>query len=115
GSDLAIVDRLNGAARQLARSPRCAAEPGWVAEFVDGLGIGNPRSIRTIDVQPDNGPSIELPVARVCCIGARRATADVCPTCPAVSSDVERRQRAREWLESLDDQAFLSVVGRQRI
>lgn len=73
------------------------------------------RPLRRLEVRPDCGPTVVLPLPRVCCVGLRVAGPGACPTCPRLASDDERVRRTVAWLDGLDDDRFASIAGRRRV
>ncbi len=115
GMEAALLDRVDGAARQLDGHPERSARNGWAIDLVAGTGWRSPLRPRSFDAVVDGGPAITCLVPRVCCVFHRRPSAGACPTCPSRPDDDDRRSALTDWIRTLGDREAALALGRGRL
>ena len=108
---LIVMDALDRSCRRLERAPGCRANPGWADALLAAMADPVRPARRSFTVTPDAGPPITMAIPRVCCVLATGPNDHACPTCPQRSAD-DRHATTEAWLQSLDDDAFLTETGR---
>jgi hypothetical protein len=108
-----IDDKLRAEGRRL-RLRDGVEDPSRVEAVLRGTGFVPRVPQRWVDVTPDGGGVVRLPVPSVCCVLHTRARDSACPTCPK-HDPAARTRRTQDWLESLDDAGFREIAGRERV
>lgn len=114
GLETVAADSLTSACRRLERVVPDEAVSWRVDCLLLEIGSGVATQARFLEVRPDDGPGVRLPLPRICCVLAGSLGADSCPGCPRHPDDAARRAASEEWLRGLDDESFAAVVGRPR-
>lgn len=110
GTHAYLHDALRG---RLSLVQRHRGHDDLAEEILRATGLQRAQPARHLDITPDAGPVITLPLPRVCCVGGRRPDDDSCPTCNLHPDDSTRRRLTETWLRSLDATDFHHVTGRQ--
>lgn len=114
GVRLVLHDAVYRNCQTIARAHNLTATDRWIRELLAGMGDTDEYNYKTVVVRPDEGPLVEMTIPRVCCVLAKRAGSNACPTCPKYS-ETERLHATTEWLCSMEDDDFRQVAGRPRV
>lgn len=114
GLHLVVLQTLTAACRGTSTGSWARDGADWAAGFLQGLELSTRLPDRTMRLQPDDGPPVELTVPRVCCVLDVTLSCHACPTCPKRSPQ-QRRAAALDYLADMDDEDFAARVGRGRI